>query len=298
MTTSVYEVPSASQQQPLAYDPLLDDVGYMTCMTLVLLGNYAQTGHLGGPLAYTPYNVAVHLVGPEHGGLRYDYRRPKHPYSDKFMLAAGHSIPTCYALWIIMGQALYRKYQQTGDPRYHVEPHDAMLPIDALGFRRGAGALKLLLHDTGLEDHPLFAQAKGRGIRALQGHAESTDVTNDVNGGPSGIGIATAAGKAAFWDIVGAPESPKIITLEGEFALTEGHAQELKTQALALQVGKRLRVMISDNNAGIDDCLIGGPIGGVDVRDLDPDVLWSTIGYVPQRPYLVSGTVASNLQFG
>jgi transketolase len=247
----------------LAYDPLLDDVGYMTCMTLVLLGNYAQTGHLGGPLAYTPYNVAAHLIGPENGGLRFDYRRPKHPYSDKFMMAAGHSVPTCYALWMIMGQALYRKHQQTGDPRYRVDPHVAMLPIDALGFRRGAGALKTLLRETGLEDHPLFAQAKGRGIRALAGHAESTDLTNDVNGGPSGIGIATAAGKAAFWDVAGAPESPKVIALEGEFALTEGHAQELKTQALALQVGKRLRVMVSNNNAGIDDCLIGGKIGGV-----------------------------------
>src|SRR5271165_6675431 len=260
MTSLISVVPSPSQQQPLAYDPLLDDVGYMTCMTLVLLGNYAQTGHLGGPLAYTPYNVAAHLIGPENGGLRFDYRRPKHPYSDKFMLAAGHSIPTCYALWMIMGQALYRKYQQTGDPRYRVDPHVAMLPIDALGFRRGAGALKTLLHETDLEDHPLFAQAKGRGIRALSGHAESTDCTNDVNGGPSGIGIATAAGKAAFWDIAGAPESPKVIALEGEFALTEGHAQELKTQAVALQVGKRLRVMVSDNNAGIDDRLIGGVI--------------------------------------
>jgi ATP-binding cassette subfamily B protein len=39
-------------------------------------------------------------------------------------------------------------------------------------------------------------------------------------------------------------------------------------------------------------------VGDVDVRDLDPDVLWSSIGYVPQRPYLFSGTVASNLQFG
>src|SRR5580693_9375133 len=260
MTSRIHVVPSPSQQQTLAYDPLLDDVGYMTCMTLVLLGNYAQTGHLGGPLAYTPYNVAAHLLGPENGGLRVDYRRPKHPYSDKFMLAAGHSIPTCYALWMVMGQALYRKYQQTGDPSYRVDPLVAMLPIDALGFRRGAGALKTLLHDTDLEDHPLFAQAKGRGIRALSGHAESTDVTNDVNGGPSGIGIATAAGKAAFWDVAGAPESPKVIALEGEFALTEGPAQELKTQALALQVGKRLRVMVSDNNAGIDDSLIGGVI--------------------------------------
>jgi len=39
-------------------------------------------------------------------------------------------------------------------------------------------------------------------------------------------------------------------------------------------------------------------VGGVDVHDLDPDVLWSTIGFVPQRPYLFSGTVGGNLQFG
>ena len=245
---------------PAAYDRHMEDVGYMTCMTLVLLGNYSQTGHFGGPLAYTPYNVAVHLAGPDLGGLRYDYRRPKHPYGDKFMLAGGHCIPTCYALWMIMGQALERKFEMTGDLRYKVDPHVAMLPVDALGFRRGAGALKTLLQSLGLEDHPLFAQAKGRGIRALAGHAESTDLTNDVNGGPSGIGIATAAGKAAFWDFIGAPSSPKVIAFEGEFALTEGHAQELKTQALALQVGKRLRVLFSLNNSGIDDSLIGGVI--------------------------------------
>jgi ATP-binding cassette, subfamily B, multidrug efflux pump len=39
-------------------------------------------------------------------------------------------------------------------------------------------------------------------------------------------------------------------------------------------------------------------VGGVDIHDLDPDVLWSTVGLVPQRPYLFSGTVASNLQYG
>jgi len=239
----------------------MEDVGFMTCMTLVLLGNYAQTGHFGGPLAYTPFNVAAHLAGRTRGGLHYDYRRPKHPYSDKFMLAAGHCAPTCYALWIILGEALARRYEATGDKRYYVAPENAMLAIDALGFRRGAGALKNLLADAGLADHPRFAQAKGRGIRALSGHIESTDVTNDVNGGPSGVGIATAAGKAAFWDFIGAPSgSPKIVAFEGEFALCSGHAQELKTQALALQVGKRLRVFFSNNNAGIDDALIGGVV--------------------------------------
>ncbi len=140
----------------------LEDVGYMTCMTLVLLGNYAQTGHFGGPLAYTPYNVAVHLAGPELGGLRYDYRRPKHPYSDKFMLAAGHCVPTCYALWMIMGQALYRKHQATGDTRYYVDPHVAMLPIDALGFRRGAGALKTLLAGSGAGRSSAVRAGEGR----------------------------------------------------------------------------------------------------------------------------------------
>ena len=39
-------------------------------------------------------------------------------------------------------------------------------------------------------------------------------------------------------------------------------------------------------------------VDGVDVRDLDPDVLWSRIGLVPQQGYLFSGTVASNLAFG
>ncbi len=239
----------------------MEDIGFMTCMTLVLMCNYAQTGHFGGPLAYTPFNVTTHLAGPARGGLRYDYRRPKHPYSDKFMLAAGHCAPTCYALWMIMGEALRRRFQTTGDRRYEVRDTDAMLAVDALGFRRGALALKPLLEKTGLADHPAFAQAKGRGIRALSGHIESTDVTNDVNGGPSGVGIASAAGKAAFWDIAGAATgSPKIVALEGEFALCAGHAQELKTQALALKVGKRLRVFFSYNNAGIDDALIGGVI--------------------------------------
>ncbi|MBO3093661.1 ABC transporter ATP-binding protein [Cellulomonas dongxiuzhuiae] len=39
-------------------------------------------------------------------------------------------------------------------------------------------------------------------------------------------------------------------------------------------------------------------IDGVDVRDADPVALGSRIGLVPQRPYLFTGTVRSNLQFG
>lgn len=39
-------------------------------------------------------------------------------------------------------------------------------------------------------------------------------------------------------------------------------------------------------------------VDGVDVRRLDLDLLWSKVGYVPQRPYLFSGTVGSNLRYG
>lgn len=39
-------------------------------------------------------------------------------------------------------------------------------------------------------------------------------------------------------------------------------------------------------------------VDGHDVRDVDPQDLWNHIGLVPQRPYLFSGTVASNLRFG
>ena len=257
----------------------LEDVGFMTCMTLVMLGNYAQTGHFGGPLAYTPFNVTAHLLGPQRGGLRYDIRRPKHPFGDKFMMAAGHSVPTCYALYMILGQAMERRFKATGDKKYAVDPEVAILPIDALGFRRGAGALETLLSDQGLENDPLFAQAKARGIKALSGHAESIDVTNDVNGGPSGVGVATAAGKAAFWDMVGAADGPKILAFEGEFAMTEGHAQELKTQALSLQVGKRLRVLLSDNNAGIDDVLLGGVVPAKYAEQYKLGDQWTSYGW-------------------
>src|SRR4030081_448092 len=39
-------------------------------------------------------------------------------------------------------------------------------------------------------------------------------------------------------------------------------------------------------------------IDGVSVRELDPELLWNRIGLVPQKSYLFTGTVASNLRYG
>jgi ATP-binding cassette subfamily B protein len=39
-------------------------------------------------------------------------------------------------------------------------------------------------------------------------------------------------------------------------------------------------------------------VDGVDVRDLDPEVLYRRVALVPQQAYLFTGTVASNLRYG
>ena len=201
-TQSIYAV----EEQNLQFDrERVEDIGFMTCMTLVLLGNYAQTGHFGGPLAYTPYNVALHLAGPELGGLRYDIRRPKHPYCDKFMLAGGHNIPTGYALWMIMCQAMERKFRRraTRDIMWIRNGH---LADRRAGIPPRRGALKTCCRMQGWRTIRCLRRPKARGIKALAGPCGKRPTsTNDVNGGPSGVGIAAAAGKAAFWDIVGAP---------------------------------------------------------------------------------------------
>ncbi|GGW18438.1 multidrug ABC transporter ATP-binding protein [Streptomyces capoamus] len=39
-------------------------------------------------------------------------------------------------------------------------------------------------------------------------------------------------------------------------------------------------------------------VDGVDVREVDPELLAGTVGLVPQKPYLFAGTVATNLRYG
>ena len=91
-----------------------------------------------------------------------------------------------------------------------------------------------LLQEHGLAEDPLLYRPKARHPVPASHKFDGSD--ERWNGRPIRDCIATAAGKAAFWDFVGAPHSLKVLALEGEFPHDRGHAQELKTQALALQV--------------------------------------------------------------
>ena len=60
--------------------------------------------------------------------------------------------------------------------------------------------------------------------------------------------------------------------------------------------GKTTVVNLAARLVDVDE---GGVLlGGADVRTIDPALLWHRIGLIPQKPYLFSGTVRSNLLYG
>jgi ATP-binding cassette subfamily B multidrug efflux pump len=115
---------------------------------------------------------------------------------------------------------------------------------------------------------------------------------------------------------VAAPESPVTeMPLRATFEMRDVSfsypgAEEpvLNNISFSVTAGQTLAV-VGSTGAGKTTLLGLGPrlydatggsvrVNGVDVRDVDPELLWSHIGLVPQRPFLFSGTVASNLRFG
>ena len=120
----------------------------MTCMTLVLLGNYAQTG----PFRRT---AGLHAVQRRHAPRRSRSRRPalRLPPSQASLLRQVHAGRGPLRADLLRAVDDHGRGARRGSirrpaiARYYVAPDVAMLPVDALGFRRGAGALKTLLAD-------------------------------------------------------------------------------------------------------------------------------------------------------
>ncbi len=75
-------------------------------------------------------------------------------------------------------------------------------------------------------------------------------------------------------------------------------AEAGKTTAIIGSTGSGKTTMVNLVPRLVDATSGSVLVDGVDVRELDQDLLWSKVGYVPQKPFLFSGTVASNLRFG
>ncbi|MCD4674337.1 MAG: hypothetical protein K8R77_16870 [Anaerolineaceae bacterium] len=168
--------------------------------------NYRQSGHPGGSRSKVHALVSLMLSG----AMRWDIRHPEKRFTDRFILAAGHTVPLVYCTLTVLNEALRVKYEQTGDPRYQIPDPEkrALYWEDLLGFRRRGG---------------------------LSGHAEMEGKTLFLkfNTGPSGHGSPAAAGEALALKRAGA-QGVKVFMLEGEAGLTPGVVHEPLNSAWGL----------------------------------------------------------------
>ncbi|MGH2570978.1 MAG: transketolase [bacterium] len=185
--------------------------------------NYRQSGHPGGSRSKVHLLVAT-LLG---GIMRWDIRHPEKPFSDRFVLVAGHTCPLIYATLAVLNQALRLKYRRTNDPRYFVPDaeHKMLLWEDLLKLRRNGG---------------------------LPGHAEMEGKTLffKFNTGPSGHGSPAAAGEAMALRRAGARQV-RVYAFEGEGGFTAGASWETRNSAWGLGLDNLVYVF-DWNDEGID----------------------------------------------
>jgi transketolase len=185
--------------------------------------NYRQSGHPGGSRSKVHAFVAT-LLG---GSMRWDIRHPEKPFSDRFILVAGHTVPLVYGTLPVLFEAMRAKHEKTGDSRYLVPDAEerGLYWEDLVHFRRNKG---------------------------LPGHAEMEGKTLFLkfNTGPSGHGSPAAAGQAFALKRAGA-EGVKVIAFEGEGGLTPGAAHETMNSAFGLGLSN-LYYVVDWNDFGID----------------------------------------------
>jgi ATP-binding cassette subfamily B protein len=104
------------------------------------------------------------------------------------------------------------------------------------------------------------------------------------------------------------PESSVVSFRDAEFTYPGADAPVLSAITFTAEPGQTTAI-IGSTGAGKSTLIsliprlfdaTGGSVqvDGIEVRDMDADLLWSRIGLVPQKAFLFSGTVASNLRYG
>ena len=195
--------------------------------------NYRQSGHPGGSRSKMHVLLATMLSGV----MRWDIRYPEKRFADRFILAAGHTVPLVYCTLAVLNEAMRIKYEQTKDKKYLIAHADknALYWEDLLTFRRRGG---------------------------LSGHAEVVEKSLFLkfNTGPSGHGCPAAAGEALALKRAGAGEV-RVFALEGEAGLTPGVVHETMNSAWGLKLDN-LVMLVDWNDYGIDNHRVSDVVYG------------------------------------
>ncbi len=198
-----------------------------------IIMNYRQSGHPGGSRS----KVHVLLVTMLSGVMRWDIRHPEKRFADRFILAAGHTVPLVYCTLAVLNEVMRIKYEQTKDEKYLIAHADknALYWEDLLTFRNRGG---------------------------LSGHAEVVEKSLFLkfNTGPSGHGSPAAAGEALALKRAGAGEV-KVFALEGEAGLTPGVVHETMNSAWGLNLDN-LVMLVDWNDFGIDNHRVSDVVYG------------------------------------
>ncbi len=133
-----------------------------------------------------------------------------------------------------------------------------------------------------------------RAMASAERIEEVLDATPSVTDPPSPVTPASITGVVEFRDVTfGYPGSERPVLRGLTFTLRPG-----QTCAIVGGTGSGKSTLLSLVPRFFD--ATGGSVlvNGTDVRDQELEQLWAPIGLVPQRSFLFSGTVASNLRFG
>ncbi len=227
----------AAQGDFARYETLKDLVD--ECIDLSL--DYRQSGHPGGSRSKAHMVLSLLLSG----AMRWDIRRPWLRFSDRFVLAAGHTVPLVYATLAVFNESLRARFDRDRSERYAFadDGRFALTWEDLLDFRHRGG---------------------------LPGHAEMGGKTLllKFNTGPSGHGMAPAAGQALALKLAGA-EEVKVFVIEGEGGLTPGAAHETKNSAWGLGLSN-LVFLVDWNDFGIDPRPASSVVHGSPVDWFEP----------------------------
>ena len=192
--------------------------------------NLRQSGHPGG--SRSKMHAFWSMVFSDYSN--FDFVHPENLLSDRFILSAGHTVPLIYAALTVIGESFKKKFEETKDERFFIDPSKIVLLDDLLKFRHRDG---------------------------LSGHAEFSGKTLFLkfNTGPAGHGLPASVGEALALKRAGT--DVKVWLIEGEGALSAGASHESKNSAYGLGLDN-VYWLIDWNDFGIDDHLVSRVIHG------------------------------------